>query len=70
MPSTPFLHSWQVALGRELPAQQLLDMNKLFIRTVNGLFALPFVDLPFMPFGQALRCGLVVMRADGHLAAG
>jgi hypothetical protein len=51
-----FLHvCLQVVMGRDYPEATISRLSGLYTTWAGGLLAWPFIDLPFTPFGKAVR---------------
>lgn len=42
-------------LGRDYPEATVDHLGELYTRWAKGLLAWPFIDLPFTPYGQAVK---------------
>jgi hypothetical protein len=45
----------QVVMGRDYPEATIANLSGLYTTWAGGLLAWPFIDLPWTPFGKAVR---------------
>ena len=54
-PSAAGIDLSQIVLGRDVDEKEVDEMSQLFKVWTAGLFAWPFLDIPFSPFSKAMK---------------